>query len=128
MTTPFCTSSCRRTLTNWPGQRRVVSLGKRAFMRIVPVVWSITLSVVISSPWPSTVRSSGVWAVTGRVPRAIASWMAGRLSCGRVKTTTTGLIWLMVTMMALSLAKRTTLPGSTLRRPIRPSKGAVMLV
>ena len=39
-----------RTMTNYPGYKRSSSLSNRAFRRIVPVDWSIALSIIVSLP------------------------------------------------------------------------------
>ena len=83
-----------------------------AFSLIVPVVGSIALSGVRSVPWSSSVLPSGAKAVTGSFPAAIARLMRGNVSCGRVKSTEIGWIWVTVTIPVGSEAC-TMLPGST---------------
>ena len=111
-----------------PGPQPLIRLANVAFRWIVPVVWSIMLSISVSLPSPSSVSPSLASAIDlqrRRSPAAAGS--ASSSFCGRVKLTKIGLIWVIVTSAVLSVA-RTKLPISTSRAPSRPSIGARMSV
>jgi hypothetical protein len=117
-----------RTFTNWFGKSLPSALPKRALSRTVPVVTSITLSVVTSSPLDSIVFWSRSQASTiGLSPARNRASTRGRLSCGMVKRTPIGSTCVMIAMPLVSLL-RTWLPASTWVRPRRPLMGAVIRV
>ena len=65
-------------------------------------------------------------ATTGNLPLRCAASTAGTRSCGTVKTTSIGVICVMLAM-PVALLLLTRLPGSTARSPMRPLMGARML-
>ena len=117
-----------RMLTNSPGQRRRCLLGSVALTRIVPVVWSIWLSMSATVPWSS---SFAFVARQGDHAHRSALQRLGQLRRnalpGAMKITEIGSICVTTTMPVVSLAC-TLLPGSTRRMPVRPSIGERMLV
>src|SRR5581483_2338936 len=118
--------SNRRTLPNCPGHSLRSVFGKVAFNRMVAVETSIWLSITASWPSLMTVELSRATANTlksdGARPR-LNCWRICERSCsGRVKTTEMGLSCVIITRPLVSAAC-TMLPASTLRMPVRPSRG-----
>ncbi|MNG06148.1 hypothetical protein D3C84_893750 [compost metagenome] len=117
-------SARRRILTNWLGKRISSSLAKRAFSLRVPVVVSIWLSRLCSTPsacrrWSSRSQAS----TTSGWPARKRPTTAGNWPSGSVKATLMGLVWVMTTSGVVSPLV-TRLPRSTWRRPRRPEMGA----
>src|ERR1051325_3687708 len=98
VTTPLRVSSSMRALTNWFGNSARSALGNFALSFTVPVVTSITLSTVRSSPAPSLTRNPRSQASTESLALPFMRCRtAGRLSCGSANTTVTGWISVITT-------------------------------
>ncbi|MNP28006.1 hypothetical protein D3C76_1209470 [compost metagenome] len=124
----FKVSASKRTLTNWLGNSVSSLFSKRALNFRVPVVVSIWLSILRSTPVACCFTSLRSQASTGRAaPVRKRLSTSGRLPWGKVKLTVIGWIWVMTTRAVVSLAA-TRLPTSSWRRPRRPVIGARILV
>ncbi len=96
-------STSSRTLTNWLGNRLSSLLSKMARSLTVPVVVSMTLSVVSSLPTPSSVfcaRSST--RASSAAPAFRRARTCGSVSSGMVKSTEIGCTWMMMQMLVAS--------------------------
>ena len=114
-----------RTLTNWLGNSAPSSLPNSAFIFTVPVAVSIWLSAVSSLPVASfSFCSRSQASTTVGVAVAQALHHARHVVLGNREHALIGCSCAMTTMPLASDA-RTTLPGSTWRRPTRPEIGAV---
>ncbi|MNG06150.1 hypothetical protein D3C84_893770 [compost metagenome] len=117
-------SARRRIFTNWLGKRISSSLAKRAFSLRVPVVVSIWLSRLCSTPSACLILSPRSQASTTRGwPARKRPTTSGNWPSGRVKATLMGRVWVMTTSGVVS-PLLTRLPWSTWRRPRRPPMGA----
>jgi len=127
-TTSFRVSINSRTLTNWPGQSARPVLGNSALSFTVPVVWSTWLSTTRKVPRSITASLSGRCAsmVSGVLAKASLTWP--RSCCGRLNSTEIGLSWVITTIAELASEACTILPSSTMRMPVRPAIGAMMVV
>lgn len=129
---PCLTSSSRRAFTNWFGKSASSTFGNSALSLTVPVVGSISLSIVKSAPAAIrffSLRSHASTMSGGPASRASRNrcTTAGTVSSGSEKTTVIGCTaW--ITAIPPASAGVTLLPASTSRRPMRPVIGAVMRV
>ncbi len=124
MTTAVSVCRVRRTFTNWPGQSVRASFGNRAFSSTVAVEGSTWLSTIDNTPSPSASPVSWLNAsAASGVRKPSDTWArCWKSPCGTVKVTAIGVIWLTLTMPVVSEVL-TTLPGSIIRTPTRPSIG-----
>ena len=120
--------TCNLMLTNWLGNKLPSALANSAFSLIVPVAASMLLSVVLTLPVASWLRSSRSQASTtsGSVPLSLRL-ICGKLASGMANTTLIGCVCVMLTKPFGSLV-RTILPKSACLSPRRPLMGAVILV
>src|ERR1700732_1352645 len=92
---------------------------------MLPVVVATGLSIKVSVPTSGASELLGTAASTRRGPAAKNFWMAGRYSCGTVKST-----WMGVTSLITTIgtsATFTRFPGLTITEPVRPSMGEYIL-
>ena len=118
-----------RALTKSPGHSFSSSLAKIALSRMVALAWSTILSISSNFPLLSTLTLSWLSAATSTVPRASASRTSLSDRADNVKITADGLVRVKVTIVAGAVGESfawTTLPGSIMRTPMRPSLGAAI--
>jgi len=98
-------------------------LGKSARNWIVPELESTVLPIVDNCPVANTRLLSGMSASTGRLALAIAARTVGRSVSGMLKMTEIGCSCTTEMMPGPVLWAWIRLPGSTRRKPTRPSSG-----
>ena len=102
-TASFTVSASRRTFTNWLGNSDSSVLSKMARSFTVPVVRSITLSVVSSRPTASSFFCERSSTRTSRFSPVFSRCRtSGRESSGIVNRTEIGCTWMMTQMLLAS--------------------------